>query len=147
MADRVGVVFVGLAGVLVGVALTISCSETSSSPAPADAAQVGVCDCPVAEPPLRGRISEERHMETLPAAGTGLGTLSFNKSCSDPNAILLSGRCLLGSTGSKRLATMVSYGQTARTLYCEWRMQAAGPGEEDIPVDIGLQCLTPAMQD
>src|SRR5437867_797365 len=86
---RVQMIGAALLGLIAGITLIIACDD--NAPRPADAAPA-VCDCPVAETPIAGRVVLEQFSDvgSLPPEG---GFASVSKDCQNLNAVILSGGC------------------------------------------------------
>ena len=82
------------AGVVMGVVVTISCSD--DSPPRADAAVQ--CDCPVSEAPIKERLVRVASTRAISAMSVG----GDSAGCPQ-GAIVISGGCLAGTTDAKHV--------------------------------------------
>jgi hypothetical protein len=120
-----------LMGAVGATALVVACSD--DSPRDADAA---TCDCPSAEPPIAGRITPVRGVDSALAANS-MGTASAT--C-PANAVLVSGWCELGNSSAQ--AALVNAGTLPtepQSWFCQWNNYSAGIGT----VHAVAFCLTP----
>jgi hypothetical protein len=125
----------GIVGAVIATVLVLACSD--DSPGPADAA-TSVCTCPAAEPPLTDRVVLEvfNDVGSIPPEGGGF---VGNKSCSNPNAIVLAGGCLQRNGGDN--ITLVDSSPGDKNWRCSWRK---APGGGTVALDMILKCLNPA---
>jgi hypothetical protein len=122
------------AGIAAGVALIVACGD--DSPGDVDAADAA-CNCPVAEPPLTGRITHVRSNNNLsPGAAGGASVV-----CPNPATdIVLGGACEVATTDTNVL--LLSSRFTPGGYRCDWStvnatMDRTGTAE--------VVCLTPAQ--
>lgn len=83
-----------IAGIAIGVAATISCSD--DSPSQADAATQ--CDCPASEAPIKERLIRVAAARAVSAMSAG-----GESAVCPQGAIVLSGGCLAGTTDAKHV--------------------------------------------
>jgi hypothetical protein len=135
---RLRTLVASLTGFIAGIAFVMACGE--NGPQVADASDGQVCDCPPAEPPLAGRIVVERY-ERVAEIAEGEESANAHRECSNPNAILLSGRCFAENTGG---IVLRSSGASGNVWSCTWGTQ---PGPARRGLGISLNCLEPAGSD
>lgn len=120
------------AGLLAGIALTLSCSD--DSPSTVDAA---TCDCPAAEPPVTGRVTVVNGTQIIPANSDG------GQSAGCPQgAQMLTGSCTADTPTGYDVTLQQSgfYRIAPGSWNCMFR------NNEPIPVTIKVSviCLAPA---
>jgi hypothetical protein len=84
---------IAASGFFAGITFVIACGD-GETPQHADAASQ--CDCPLAEPPLKGRITRAAVDRAIPAMSHSVAAAAC-----DPGAVVLSGGCLSRSTDPK----------------------------------------------
>ena len=131
-----------IAPALSAVILAGSCSD---SPVSAIDSGPVECNCPLAEPPLAGRITHESTYGGDITVQVG-GTSITGAGCQNSGAVLLSGGCKLEDenlSGTGKYILVESYQVVAQQSWqCRWR------NENDVAarVNMTLTCLNPAAQ-
>lgn len=119
-------------GVVGGVALVVACSD--DSPIDADAA---VCDCPVAEPPLAGRIVSVRASGAITAGSAGGAAAAC-----PAGATILGGACEVETPDARILLREARINRSGNPQYvCLWNAEGATVANSGTAEAI---CLTPA---
>ena len=126
-------VLVFAVGVVAATATILACSD--DSPSDVDAA---ACDCPAAEPPLAGRITRVRGLDT-PLGANALGQAFATCSA---GATILGGACFLVDDGGGNTQAMLRSTEFggANAWVCNWENRNGFPGT----VHAEAVCLVPA---
>ena len=122
-------------GAVAATATILACSD--DSPSDADAA---ACDCPAAEPPLAGRITRVRGLDT-PLAANDLGA-AFAR-C-PAGSTLLSGSCSIVDDGGGNAQAMLRSADFDPTLATQWNCGWENRNGFPATVHAEAVCLVPA---
>lgn len=129
-----------ISGSAVSIVLMLSCAD--DSPTPADAAS---CDCPLAEPPIGGRIVQTAYMVTLTASeppyiGRGGGSAPCPQ-----GGIVLSGGCEPMDATAHPDVTIEDFSPYSATSpftngwRCSWKNNTTQP----VVMQVISRCLMP----
>lgn len=125
-----GVTF--LAGIFVGIASMLACSD--DSPGNVDAA---TCDCPAAEPPLAGRVMVVDQTQVIAANSSGVGGAGCPQ-----GAQMLTGSCTVDTPTGRDVTLQQSgfFGTAPLTgWYCRFKNNEANP----VTIKASVACLMP----
>jgi hypothetical protein len=125
--------FLVFAGLMLGVAMTLSCDD--DSPARVDAAPP-VCDCAKAEPPItEQRVIEVKNTGTLPPVTDGGGRGYAGAACSF-GYLALSGSCQIDDPAGQDIVLVESISSQGG-WNCSWKNNTNAP----VVVRATVRCL------
>jgi hypothetical protein len=125
--------FLVFAGLMLGIAMTLSCDD--DSPARVDAAPP-VCDCAKAEPPItEQRVMEVKNTGTLPPVTDGGGRGGQGAGCPF-DYISLSGSCEIDDRAGQDIV-LVEFSSANNAWNCFWKNNTNAP----VVVRATVRCL------
>ncbi len=122
-----------LVGILAGIVLMLSCSD--NSPGTADAA---TCDCPVAEPPVTGRIKRFSSTEVIAP-----GDNSSQSAVCPEGALVLSGACTNDPFSAGADLTLQQSGDVVGPFSQGWSCWFKNNSGAPLTVKVTAICLMP----
>jgi hypothetical protein len=132
-----------LSGVTAGIAFMISCGDNwhsgaDAADAPKTPDATPACDCPVAEPPLAGRLVVVDVLELV----DGNSQRSTNLSC-PPGAQVISGSCAVDNPIPDKNVTLKESGFIQNPP--GWRCSYSNNETSQITYRVAALCLNPAL--
>jgi hypothetical protein len=123
-------------GIICGLVAVVACSDDSLQTI--DAAPLE-CDCPVAEPPLAGRIVRVEDRNDIPALSLGVTAVGC-----PPDGIPLGGSCSLVQSDRIEQVQLVSAGDPVEDSPTQWACKWFNGSDAAVDGVGSLNCLMPA---